>query len=641
MQSNIEIVKDYVERPRTNYALMISGDWGSGKTYFLKNYVFPELIAMNKRPVYITLNGLSTIEELSKQIYLETTLFRNEKIKKAMDSKALKYVTQFTKVIHNTATMLNLAGNIENSIDFDELIDIEDNVILCFDDLERCRIEITEILGYINNFVEHDGIKTIIIANEKEIKDTNMEQHKELKMLTAIESLKAEKKELSKDEISKKLASLFTEQKHYDVIKEKVIGKTLFYVPDIPSIIDDIIKEYNESKTESYYAFLKENKDDILYIFNLSERRNIRVLKHALSDFTKVHQTLYAQLEESKYKKELITKYFIPALISSIEYRTGTLNYKFLTETPTTRISTSYLTLSGQVDEFQIFSKYLKGYSKKELYFSQFINTYIASSILKEDHLINEARDFIRDLEKRDNEVEYKTSIEKLIYEFLELENDEFEKYVDDVLGKVTEGHYPLNYYVKIFYYMEFFSKNSLLNKNISEITNLFKKGIETAKDDTLADERFHLFHIDEINKSPDLKHIEEAVEKRRKFLTDSHLKDSVTTIMNLLPDNVDEFIRQYREFSSGKTLRAIMQYIDIEKFASQITSLSNKDITSIMRLFESIYDFPNFYKDDYKYILELADSLEKKLNTKQSVSRFILKLFVEKLKGIASRLES
>ncbi|HDR8221470.1 TPA: hypothetical protein QC102_006086, partial [Bacillus cereus] len=118
--------------------------------------------------------------------------------------------------------------------------------VLCFDDLERCKIEITEILGYINNFVEHDDFKTIIIGNEKEIKDINIEQNKELKMLTAINSLEAQQ-ELNKENILKQLSSLFTEQKSYDVIKEKIIGKTLFYVPDISAVIDDIIAEYNRS----------------------------------------------------------------------------------------------------------------------------------------------------------------------------------------------------------------------------------------------------------------------------------------------------------------------------------------------------------------------------------------------------------
>ena len=35
--------------------------------------------------------------------------------------------------------------------------------------MERANVDVIDILGYINNFVEHDHIKTIIICNEKEL----------------------------------------------------------------------------------------------------------------------------------------------------------------------------------------------------------------------------------------------------------------------------------------------------------------------------------------------------------------------------------------------------------------------------------------------------------------------------------------
>ena len=38
-----------------------------------------------------------------------------------------------------------------------------------FDDLERCEAPINKVLGYINQFVEHDDAKVIIVANEQEI----------------------------------------------------------------------------------------------------------------------------------------------------------------------------------------------------------------------------------------------------------------------------------------------------------------------------------------------------------------------------------------------------------------------------------------------------------------------------------------
>lgn len=43
--------------------------------------------------------------------------------------------------------------------------------IIFFDDLERCMISITELLGYINELVEHKNVKTLLIANEDKIRE--------------------------------------------------------------------------------------------------------------------------------------------------------------------------------------------------------------------------------------------------------------------------------------------------------------------------------------------------------------------------------------------------------------------------------------------------------------------------------------
>ena len=65
-----------------------------------------------------------------------------------------------------------------DKVDYENFFSTEDKV-LCFDDLERANVDVIDILGYINNFVEHDHIKTIIICNEKELatklKSSNLE----------------------------------------------------------------------------------------------------------------------------------------------------------------------------------------------------------------------------------------------------------------------------------------------------------------------------------------------------------------------------------------------------------------------------------------------------------------------------------
>ncbi|MEL7119298.1 MAG: P-loop NTPase fold protein [Bacteroidota bacterium] len=106
------------------------------------------------------------------------------------------------------------------------------NCIICFDDLERLSPEYRyeDFLGFINsNFVEHEGIKVIIICNEEEIISKEREDKKE-------------------------------EKTKYEVIKEKVIGRTLAFKVDIKDAIPSFVYSFKELNF-TFYKCLKEHQE--------------------------------------------------------------------------------------------------------------------------------------------------------------------------------------------------------------------------------------------------------------------------------------------------------------------------------------------------------------------------------------------
>lgn len=46
---------------------------------------------------------------------------------------------------------------------------IKGNRIIIFDDIERCKVPIDEVYGFINDFVEHSKCKIILISDEEKI----------------------------------------------------------------------------------------------------------------------------------------------------------------------------------------------------------------------------------------------------------------------------------------------------------------------------------------------------------------------------------------------------------------------------------------------------------------------------------------
>ena len=194
----------------------------------------------------------------------------------------------------NGLDMANFFGVSQNGdkVDYSKFFSTEDK-ILCFDDLERANVDVIDILGYINNFVEHDHIKTIIICNEKELATKLKNSNLEMKTFIATYLLdkegglnKTDKPMVEK--IQEKIEYVFDKANDYERIKEKLIGETFEYAPEFNYIINGILMRYESNP--DLIRFLRENTYLITSTFNKSGTRNLRILKHALNDFKRIYE---------------------------------------------------------------------------------------------------------------------------------------------------------------------------------------------------------------------------------------------------------------------------------------------------------------------------------------------------------------
>ena len=173
--SILKEIKYYIDTDFYNYAVMIDGAWGSGKTYFVKNVLLKKIESNEKRVLYVSLYGISNIQELGKKLYLDYLLKDKSKL-----------VMEHTELVENViGTIIDIGSPFMGKLGD---IDIKErkiknivqnavkhicpmkNCVLIFDDLERCDCSIQDILGYINGFVEQAGMKVIIIANQEEFR---------------------------------------------------------------------------------------------------------------------------------------------------------------------------------------------------------------------------------------------------------------------------------------------------------------------------------------------------------------------------------------------------------------------------------------------------------------------------------------
>ena len=298
MEDLVDSILDYVRADYTDYAIMINGEWGSGKTYFWNHKIKNKIEGMQINgkkytTIYMSLYGISNLDDISKKIFIETTQLMDKNLIKYMDSHDEQNIPEYAKTGLNMANFFGVTNN-GDKVDYGAFFSTDDK-ILCFDDLERANVDVIDILGYINNFVEHDHIKTILICNEKELSTKLKNSNLEMKTFIATYLLDKKGELFNTDKpmvenIADTIESVFDKANDYERIKEKLIGETFEYSPKFNYIIDGILLRFE--KNQELTKFLRENTALITSTFVKSGTRNLRILKHALNDFKKIYENV-------------------------------------------------------------------------------------------------------------------------------------------------------------------------------------------------------------------------------------------------------------------------------------------------------------------------------------------------------------
>lgn len=137
-----------------HFAVLLDGPWGVGKTHLLR--AFLAHAAKGRKVAYVSLYGMKSGDEIEEALFAA--------LYPAASGKAAKVATGVVKA---------LLRHVKYEVDLEkgDLLDRFAADVYVFDDLERSGMKVNEVMGYINQFVEHDGGKVIIVANTLEISE--------------------------------------------------------------------------------------------------------------------------------------------------------------------------------------------------------------------------------------------------------------------------------------------------------------------------------------------------------------------------------------------------------------------------------------------------------------------------------------
>ena len=586
MEDLVESILDYIRSDYTDYAVMINGEWGSGKTHFWNNKVRKKIESMQlngKRytTIYMSLYGISNLEEISKKIFIETTQLMDKNLRKFMSNNDQTTIPEYAKTGIDMANLFGVTQN-GDKVDYAEFFSTDDKV-LCFDDLERANVDVIDILGYINNFVEHDHIKTIIICNEKELSTKLKSSNLEMKTFIATylldkqnEITKADKPIVEK--IQDKIEHVFDKANDYERIKEKLIGETFEYAPKFDYIINGILMRYENNP--DLIRFLRENTGLIISTFNKSGTRNLRILKHALNDFKKIYEMVNKSYPNTSNK--VMQTMLIFTIAISFEIKAGKvtkdkfMNIKDNEEYKSILVSSRILVDNRQFYIKEFDSNYYYNF-KSEYRFFKFIEYYVRTRIF-DMKIFKENMETIRNTVDTENLPAYKRLLTE---EYWKISDDEFEKVITDIIEDVKQGNLRLIDNVKIYAYFSYFSKKNLIDYDLKTIKNVFFNGMNLAalKSEYCAnvDEELGKIAINEVAEDMDdiLKHFNTLNEQ----LHDKMYKEKAEEIFKCIPMKMELF---YEKFDRECMNVPIFKYYDAYQLFQRISCASNEDIVLI-----------------------------------------------------------
>ena len=511
-----KVITDYINTGNTDYAIMVTGGWGSGKTFFwnntlkkaIENINLPGQNEGNEKKysaARVSLFGLTDINQI-RQRMLEAC------VTDKFNNKLFTYAKNKKSVLRRIANgAIRKVAKKYADIDKDELSEIYaiacnlaviKNTVFCFDDLERLNPKlIQDTLGYINSLIESEHVKIVILCNEEEL----------LKEFDDNDNFQ------------------------YNKYKEKVVRFTCEYKTDIKRVLETVSSKICKKVASD---FISRYSERICRTYEEAECSNIRTLKFNLDVLERIYPTLIETNCDGEEQSYLFGYYLFLTMLYSIEYKRGisddefyslaSLNDKLSYRIDWDKISCPPMSndIEGEEDD-EDFS-YLdevknRFYGGNEPLFygaSWAIMNYIKTGYLNECQLQTEIQNSLTLIRE-----EFGSKSQQMLNHiklYLMLEDEEVKQLADKALQEIRNHEYDYFSYPEIFSYLENFIETNIWN-GISE-EDLYKETI-AAMDAKESETKFtNFWHNGKSENENSSKFYNLIVEKAREF--NSQLKE-------------------------------------------------------------------------------------------------------------------
>lgn len=621
MNENIvNFLNGYMMNPDPQYAVLLKGKWGCGKTHFINHWTdaYQKQEAEDKvlEPVYVSLYGLSETKQITTAI--------NRVLYPILYGKAAKAGKTFLKFMSAIVLKCDVDWNKDGNSDFSmdlgldalSIFKSEDEKVkrgnlLIFDDLERCDIPMKKLLGYLNFFVEQCNCHLIVIGDEDKIAEGE----------------------------NKKIFGEF---------KEKTIGREFEIATDIHSALDTFVNQTPKND------FVVGHQEQIEKFFAMTECDNLRILRQALWDFSRFEESMTDFLGDKRYENIMI-HVLGTYIISYCEYRGK--NHELLDKW----IQYNYKGLHIAQKEIEQLKSQLGDLHQRYNNIYQRLTNYqtfkieFVERVLLELNTGNSIKDYVGK--------EYFAPIAEVrswarINEVYAMDNTEFISFyrtlIDDICGIQVTSMKNLGYAIAYLVYLDSRTIKEFDEKDFNNICEALPKYWEAFQDEESVYDAHIAFSrgVNSYMTTEKLKRLPEICAKFNEEYENrlNMSKNLMTRTLEELSDsNVDELCTLNKQalpdHSCTYDMVSIFNHVDMDKLMGNLLNLSNESLNSFTHFIRDRYNLSynvsnwiNETNDDIKPLEKLKEKVDEVIKTEEYIRKAAFMNLSKSLDGAIKR---
>ena len=548
----------YIKDTDPQSAILLKGDWGCGKTHFIKEWMQVQKQDKNSvcDVVYVSLFGISSLRGLKDAINkaISPMMYKVEKYGKDVLKAAAKIVLKYDSTI---ADVKDAKFQYElNPLDLLSQLNLSENSkeykLFVFDDVERCDISLKELFGFVDYLFEHVGCRVVLVVGNTDLQDDRWKE---------------------------------TLHKY----QEKIVGREYVIEPEVNVAVSAFVDEI-QSIYPSSYTFLSQHKEAIVAVWKSSKYNNLRSLRQCIRSFVEILESLNKGAEKMKFQ------FFLNYLAYSLEYYNG--DKKILSEIAVHQIAGYY---NNNSPAKTILDKYNEVWSKLNcrLFELEYL-TDIKKSVF-------EGKDITEELNWKIKSIEEKSLYERL-RNIIFLENRDVDKLISEAKSYLRSPVVNVMDYIYVVYVLFYWEEKSVcilkksferdcLNKILAWLRiNMIPSQL------AITERQIHRgFEIQD--REIKIERFSWLASKVGEAMTElkNEVKEPILNLLeNISNENVEEVVSQMYQVDiyqrAHYTSQALFDRVNVKKFCLNVKKLNNK---SKMHLAEGL---------DVRYVQNYGD---------------------------------